>query len=321
MFVGGQDVIESGEGRYQCKQGGFGEVEVCYHRVNDFEFVAGPNEQFGRAFGGGNGPVFCDGFEGSYGSCADGYDAAAFLGGLVYCLCGAGADGESLGVHLVVVEVLGGDWLEGPFADVQGDIGYIDTSTFYLREKFFCEVQSCRGGGDGAGGFCKDGLVAVAVHSGELGIAFSFDIGRQGGEADLVEDIYSWFAGDYFQQPVAGFGPVYGFGVTVIGLVFGNEGDCFARFYLLGVFQHYQPRIWGLFGEEEAFHIGSGLPAGEEPGGQDFGVIEDEAIAGFYVADYVGEVFIFEFICGAVEDEQARFGAGLWRSLSDEFGR
>ena len=87
------------------------------------------------------------------------------------------------------------------------------------------------------------------------------------------------------------------------------------------VFQHYQPCIWGLFCQEEALHIGTCFSAGEEAGGQDFGVVEDEAIAGFYVADYVGEVFVFDFAAAGVHDEQTRFGAGLWRSLSNEFAR
>ena len=87
------------------------------------------------------------------------------------------------------------------------------------------------------------------------------------------------------------------------------------------VFQHYQPCIGSAFSEEKAFQIGSGLAAGEEAGGQDFGVVEDEAIAGFYVVDYVGEVFVFDFAAAAVHDEQAGFGACFRRSLRDEFGR
>jgi len=47
VFVGGEDVIESCEGGDEGKEGGFGEVEVSYHCVNDLEFIAGADEKFG----------------------------------------------------------------------------------------------------------------------------------------------------------------------------------------------------------------------------------------------------------------------------------
>ena len=51
-------------------------------------------------------------------------------------------DLERLGVDLVIFDLLGGDWLKGPEADMQSDLGAMDALLIEPAEDFRREVQS-----------------------------------------------------------------------------------------------------------------------------------------------------------------------------------
>ena len=64
-------------------------------------------------------------------------------------------------------------------------------------------------------------------------------------------------------------------------------------------------------GQEEAFDVSAGGSPGKEAGGNDLGLVDDQAIAGGEVIEQVGEVAMFDAAGWAVsiEHEQTRGGA------------
>ncbi len=61
--------------------------------------------------------------------------------------------------------------------------------------------------------------------------------------------------------------------------------------------------------------------AGEESGGDDPGVVEDEEVSGAEICRKVGEGVVLECACGAVDGEHATGSADRGRRLGDELFR
>lgn len=178
----------AGEGADQHEQRGLWQVEVGEERVDELKLVAGAEEDTGltgvgvqRRAGGHAGAVL----EGANGRGAGGDDAAAFAAGAVDGGGGVCGQGVGFGVETDVGEVLDADGLEGAEADVEGDVGDLDTVGADLLEDRGGEVEAGSGRGGGAvGGFAGvDGLVAGAVGGGVGAV----QVGRQGDVAEAVE--------------------------------------------------------------------------------------------------------------------------------------
>jgi hypothetical protein len=293
LAVGFEDEVAGGEGADEHHQGGFGEVEVGEQGADGFEFEAGGDEEVGFAPGGNDFAVVAgDGFEGAHGGGADGDSAggALNLGG------GGGGDIVLLMVHDVVFDAFGADGLEGADADVEGDEGVRDGG-----EHFGGEMQAGGGGGDGAFVGGEDGLVAFAVEGlfvalhvvgeGEVAVAVFVDGAIPGDEAVAIfEDFLDGACG------VA-------------------EGDLVMEFEAFAGFDHAAPEGGAVGFEAEDFAV----VVGEEAGGDDAGVVEDDAVLGLEVGGEVAEVTVFDEPGGAMDDHHAGGGAIGERGAGDEF--
>lgn len=81
----------------------------------------------------------------------------------------------------------------------------------------------------------------------------------------------------------------------VFGVVVSVEdGDGFVDFEAGGSFEQDHPVIVIGQIEEEALDFPAGITLDIEAGGDDSGVVGDEAVAGVEVIDDVGEVFVME---------------------------
>ena len=293
LAVGFEDEVAGGEGADEHHQGGFGEVEVGEQGADGFEFEAGGDEEVGFAPGGDDFAVVAgDGFEGAHGGGADGDSTggALNLGG------GGGGDIVLFVVHDVVFDAFGADGLEGADADVEGDEGVGDGG-----EHFGGEMQAGGGGRDGAFVGGEDGLVAFAVEGlfvalhvvgeGEVAVAVFVDGAIPGDEAVAIfEDFLDGACG------VA-------------------EGDLVMEFEAFAGLDHAAPEGGAVGFEAEDFAV----VVGEEAGGDDAGVVEDDAVLGLEVGGEVAEVTVFDEAGEAVDDHHAGGGAIGERGAGDEF--
>lgn len=126
-------------------------MEIGEQGVNEFEFIAGGDEQFGCSGGRLDGAGVGERFEGSYGGGSHGDEALFVCDGVVNDLSVGGVEGVVFGVHAMIFDVLGGDGSEGAQADVQGDAGDAYAELGHLVEDVISEMQAGGGGGDGAG--------------------------------------------------------------------------------------------------------------------------------------------------------------------------
>lgn len=101
-----------------------------------------------------------------------------------------------------------------------------------------------------------------------------------------------------------------------------REDDLFADAeFFTGADEGAPAGAFGIEGtEEEDFHFaGEAGAMTVEAGGDDTGVVEDEAIAGLDVGGEVAEVVVVEGLGRAIEDEHAGIGAAGKGVAGDEF--
>lgn len=117
-----------------------------------------------------------DGFEDPGGGGADGDDPAALGLGEIDGGGGFCGEGEAFLVHAMVGDVIALDGEEGAGADVEGQVGGLDSGIGESLEEFGGEMESGGGGGDGSGLAGVNGLITVAILDG--GRAFgAMDVG------------------------------------------------------------------------------------------------------------------------------------------------
>ena len=173
-------------------------MEVGQQGVDDAEFMAGIDEDFGLAATGANAGfsrlLSCE-FEGADGGGADGYYAAAGGFGVVDGVGGRFGDFIGLAVEFMVFDVFRADGLEGSEAHVEGDFSGFDSTGLDLLENFRSEVEAGGGSGYGSAGFGVDGLIAIAIG----GIVGAGDVGWERDVAEAVEageEVGDWAEAD-----------------------------------------------------------------------------------------------------------------------------
>lgn len=280
LVVGFEDEFAGGEGADEHEEGAFGEVEVGEEGVDDVELVGRVDEDVGAAGGGfEGGAVAAEVFEGAGDGGADSDDA---VGGIDF-VCGLGAELEVFFVHAVFLEVIDGNRTEGADADVEGE-----EAVGMGGEELGGEVEAGGGGGDGAVLFGVDGLVAFAVGV----FLLTIDVGREGESA--VDGFIDGFVPR--DEPVS-FGVDLGDGAGAI-----TDFDGASDFHAFSRADEAAPleRVGVIESEEFGAFV-----VGEEPGGEDAGVVEDETVAVAEVPGEVGELLVADGPCGAVDDEHA----------------
>ncbi len=293
LAVGFEDEVAGGEGADEHHQGGFGEVEIGEQGADGFELEAGGDEEVGFATGGDDLAVVAgDGFEGAHGGGADGDSAggALNLGG------GGCGDVVLLVVHDVVFDAFGADGLEGADADVEGDEGMRDGG-----EDFGGEMQSGGGGGDGAFVGGEDGLIAFAVG----GLLVTLHVMREGEVAVAI----------FVDGAIPGDESVAIFEDFLDGACGVAEGDLVLEFEAFAGFDHAAPEGGAVGFEAEDFAV----VVGEEAGGDDAGVVEDDAVLGLEVGGEVAEEAVFDEAGCAMDDQHAGGGAVGEGGAGDEF--
>ena len=173
------------------------------------------------------------------------------------------------------------------------------------------------GGGRGhrTGSVGIDGLVAFAVGGG-IG---AVDVRRQGDVAELVESLPEAALAVEAEQAFAVLVAAEDGGAEAFA-----EGDGVAGAELASGAHEGEPGegVLGFRADQEGLDVtGEAVAMAVEAGGDDAGIVQDEAVAGAEVGGEVGEGAVFPAALGAVEDEHARGGAVGERRLSDGFGR
>ena len=114
-------------------------MEVGQQSIDDLELETRLDEEIGRAGGGDDRPSGSerDGLEGSHHGGADGDDAPASSTSRRDGGCRTGVDREALGLHPVVVEVVGRDRAKRAGSDVKRDLGDLDAGRFELGQELF----------------------------------------------------------------------------------------------------------------------------------------------------------------------------------------
>ena len=293
LAVGFEDEVAGGEGADEHHQGGLGEVEIGEQGADGFELEAGGDEEVGFATGGEDLAVVAgDGFEGAHGGGADGDSA----GGVLNLGGGGCGDIVLLVVHDVVFDAFGADGLEGADADVEGDEGMRDGG-----EDFGGEMQAGGGGGDGAFVGGEDGLIAFAVG----GLLVTLHVMREGEVAVAI----------FVDGAIPGDESVAIFEDFLDGACGVAEGDLVLEFEAFAGFDHAAPEGGAVGFEAEDFAV----VVGEEAGGDDAGVVEDDAVLGLEVGGEVAEEAVFDEAGGAVDDQHAGGGAVGKGGAGDEF--
>ena len=121
-------------------------MEIRYKRVNALEFVARVDEYVcppGCCLK--HTVICCKALKRTARSCADSYHSAPCLFSVVNCFrCIFGNDAK-LGVHIMVLDILGFNGSECTKSDMECDTAYTDTHILYLGQKLFCKVKTrCR---------------------------------------------------------------------------------------------------------------------------------------------------------------------------------
>lgn len=340
--VGAEDRFPAGKGADEHEKGGLGEVEVGEEPLDQAEAVAGREKD---ASGAGVRLERLTGLvrgkdavlKGACGSGADGDDTAAVGDGGVDGFGGAGRKGVDLGVETDIGEVVHADGLKGAEADVQGEVLDLNVAGAELGEDVGSEVETGGGGGGGAvlaGLLGEDGLVTAPVFRAVRGKLVAVDVGWQGHVADLLDLGEEVRVGGEAEGSFA-----EATGRDDLGLqermveMWGGKEKVFADLNFAGGAAEGSPDDLAgvlrteVFGEEDldatgwVGRVGLGAEAGaggEEAGGKDAGVVEDNEVAGAEVVGEVSEVIVDESSASAVEDEHAaRSADGGW-GLCDE---
>lgn len=280
--VGLEHDVAGGKGAEHHEEGGAGEMKVGEDCIDGFEGVGRVDENPGASGGGGEAAVGVDdGFEGADAGGADGDDAPAAVAGGVEGFGGFRGEFVALLVHGVILDGVAFHGTEGAGADVEGEFDDAAAAGADLVEHFRGKVESGGGGGDGAGMFGVDGLIAFGVVLGEV---VAVNVGGEGWFADVLKGVEN------------GVGSGGADAVQSVGTVFEDfegetavKADVGADFRAAAAFHHHQPFAVGVFErfDKEAFHLTAGVFVAVGAGGNDAGVVEDEGVAG---ADEVGKV-------------------------------
>ena len=185
-------------------------------------------------------------------------------------------------------------------------------------------MEAGGGGGDGADLAGVDGLVTLAVEAGHLGVVgVAVDVGRDGGEAVLGEDVHERGVAGETDAGAALFAALEDIGEEVaVGEADGVADAGAAAAAAKGAPEADVPAGGLLFvavGEEEFGGAAGVVPRAEDAGGEDAGVVEDEEVAGAEVVDDVADVAVLDALLGAVEHHHAGGAADGGRGLGDEF--
>lgn len=212
-----------------------------------------------------------------------------------------------LGVHGVVGEVLGRDGAEGVEADVERDFGEGDAGGVEAVEEFLREVKSGGGRGGGAGTVGIDGLIAGDVVGEHFAAA---DVVGERDAADLCEERDGRVGGLGDGGPNAGvvFFDEHEASVFRTGAV--EEGDELAGLDAAAGLAEDLPAVFVVGGEEKAFPFAAGgRTDADDAGGDDAGVVDDEAIGGGEEFGQIADVVVGERLGVPVDDEEAGVGA------------
>ena len=220
---------------------------------------------------------------------------------------GLRGDGDDLGVHGVLVGVVGLDGLESAGSDMEGQFGGADALCTEGVEHLVGEVESGGGCGDGAFDARIDGLVGGFV--GLLGVAV--EVGRYGQFAELVEYLGE---GERAVVPGEAYGVRVADGVETLGA----EGSDLqgALFPLLEVTNHTAPCATVGSAEREGIvarlerlkaedlDACSGGFMEDESRLDDACIVIDEQCFGEEVASYVIEAVFGRLPAVVIPDEQ-----------------
>lgn len=324
MAVGAKKEFAASESGDEDEEAGARKMKIGEQLIDDAEAVAGGDvegrfraageEDFGAGLAVTQGEYRGGVFEGANDGGADGEDGTVFAasamdreGGFLGNLVGFAMD-------LVVFDAVGVDGLERAETDFQSELGDFDAAVAEAGHDRGAEMQAGggRGGGDGVAG--ENRLVALAVER-LIGAA---NIGRQGHvteafergfeSLDGVEAQYSeavgaaseHFGGEVFAEQEALAGADFAARAHESFPAARSEAANKKDFDVGG--QELAARARGLAGR---FRGDTGA-AGEEAGGQDTGVIDDQKLVSGEEIGQLAEPTVLPESGGAVEDEHAR---------------
>src|SRR6202040_2707575 len=160
-------------------------MEICQDGADCFEVETWVDEQVcGGVAGKDFSSAAADGmFESSNRGGAYGDDATRSVKSQVYRGRCGDRDGICFGVNFVVFNAHNMDWLEGSEADVQRDLGGLDTALADAREGFRRKMKAGGGSSHGTTLPGVDGLIALAI----MGRIRAGDVGGKRDVADAVE--------------------------------------------------------------------------------------------------------------------------------------
>ena len=225
----------------------------------------------------------------------------------------------------VLLDVGGGDGLEGAQADMEGEVGGANAGGGEFFQKLGCEVESGggRGGGHLAAAVGVDGLVTLEVGGALLGRVLALDVRRQRHFAEAVGDpddgggrgVRPGRAGKSHARGPFGIFFAHRAGEGARDAEGGADGELFPGA------EQAPPVVFiarGGGAEQEALDGAAGGALGEEAGGEDGGVVAKKGVARAQVVADVGENAVLKAPGVAVNDEQPRGVAARGGSLGDE---
>ena len=232
-------------------------------------------------------------------------------------MLGGGGNFVDFAMDGVLFDLNGGDGPEGAEPDVQSQVGAADPLGGQFAEQFGREVQtrgrSCSGDLMSAVGI--DRLITLAIEVPLFLAVSSGDVRRQRHFADAVGDrknVAVVGREGHAREPVGGSFPDGG-REEARQAKGGADREFFART------QQAPPFVAAGGGtEQKAFDPTAGRPRGMQPGGDDGGVVAEEAVSGPEKSRQFVEVTMLDGVRGAVHDEQPGLIAPFGGFLGDE---
>ena len=313
-FVSSHGLFIAVKRRYQHDEGAFGQVEVGDEAVDAVELDAGIQEDGRVAAAGFDLAVLGgDGLQGAAAGGADGDDAVPGGLGLPDALGGLLADGVPLAVHLMVGDLILHHGAEGTEAHMQGHFGDADPLGAEGVHQFRGKVEACRGGGGAAQLLGIDGLVLALV------IQLLGDVGRQRHFAKFVQ-LFIKGLGVIIEcnELVAVFQRLVHHGSQ--GAV--AEAHLRARLHpLAGLGQAFPLVALDLAEQQQFTDCAGGLLDAHNAGRQNFGIVDDQQVAGFQIFRQVAEDPVLDAVVFPAQDHEARgITGGRWLLCNEFFG-
>ena len=309
LLVRGEDVLAAGEGRNQHDESALRQVEIRHQGVHAFESVTRVDEDVGPAGLGVHGAVLVGkALHSAAGGGADADNAAAGLlrlGDYPRRLLRHDAE---LGVHLVLLDVLGLDRAEGAEADVQRDEALAHALFGYLRQQLLGKMQSRGGRGGAAQLLGVDGLVALTV------LEFGLDIRRERHFAQALEHLEEDAVILELDYPVAAFGDLDDLGLELAVA----EHQLGARLGLAARAGQALPAPAAEVAQQQHLDSAAGFTRAEQPRGQDARVVHHEAVALSEQLRQLREHAVLYLARHLVQAQQARSVALLQRGLGNQ---